>query len=114
MVINRPEWFNENLKLTLHMGNSWRYLTSVQSNILDKIIKVLKNAKTQDKKLCTSDIVKAVGFSWDTINRVLMMLVSARILRDEQYGRVVLYSFCVGWENRLKQNTQRRGIKDVS
>jgi hypothetical protein len=113
-MANRPEWFKEELKLTLEIGSGWRYLTSVQSNILDRAIKLLDNAKTQDRQLCINDFVKGIGFSWDTTSRVLGLLVQARIFRVEQRGRVVLYRFVSGWRERLKVIAKKRGVKNVS
>lgn len=103
---------DKNFKLTLQIGNGWRYLTAKQSNILDRAIKLLENAGTRDKRLCIADFVREIGFSWDTTSRVLGLLVQARIFKAEQYGRVVLYSFVGDWRNRLKEISKKRGAKN--
>lgn len=102
---------NKDLKLTIYIGRGWKYLTNTQSVVLDKIISVMQTAKTRDKKLCTSHLVKLVGINYNTLSRVLGYLVSARILRAEQYGRVVLYSFTKNWKTQLKKVTKKRGVE---
>lgn len=99
---------NKNFKLNIHIGTGWKYLTAKQSSILDRIIETLENAETKDKRLTTSAFVRKIGINYNTLSRVLGYLVAGRILRTQQYGRMVLYSFVGGWEYRLKEITQKR------
>jgi len=100
---------NKNFKLTIRQGTGWKYLTAKQSNVLDGVVRVLIENKTRDKKLCTSDFIKRVGTNYETLSRVLGYMVAARVLKSQQYGRVVLYSFTQDWKVRLKESTTRRG-----
>ncbi len=81
------------MSIGLKIRTGWIYLTKTEKACFNKILAVLKSAKTRDKQLCMEEFQRvAVDYQQTTISHALFLLVCAGILRVEQRSRSRLFS----------------------
>jgi len=97
------------MAIRLAINGGWLYLTPKEEKNIIACIKALENAKTHDRRLHTSAFMRVLNQSMNTTAHALNILMSARIIKPQQYGRVRLYSLIGGYRTILKQKTRKIG-----
>ena len=101
------------MAIVLKINGGWIYLTPTERSCINQIIKLLELTETKDKRLHTRFFQDKLGVSDNTTAHALNLLMSAHIIKPQQYGRVRLYSFVSGWRERLREHTDRIGKDKV-
>ncbi|OGJ15938.1 hypothetical protein A3K74_02470 [Candidatus Pacearchaeota archaeon RBG_13_33_26] len=97
------------MAIRLAINEGYIYLApSERKNIID-CIRLLENAHSKDGRLHSGAFQRALGLSRNTTAHALNLLMSARIIKPQQYGRMRLYSLLSGYKLRLKQKTRKIG-----
>jgi hypothetical protein len=95
--------------IELHINRGWIYLTPIERRCISEIINLLENTDNRDKRLHTRFFQDRIGVSAGTTAHALNILMSVHVIKPQQYGRVRLYSLCVGWRERLKKHIVKNG-----
>lgn len=97
------------MAIRLKINTGWLYLTPTEEKTIIGCIKLLENARTQDHRLHTMYFQAKLNVSPQTSAHALNLLMTARIIRPQQYGRLRLYSLISGHRQRLKEKTSKIG-----
>ncbi len=100
------------MAIVLRINGGWLYLTPKERRCINEIIKMLENARG-DMRLHTRYFQDRLKVSVNTTSHALHLLMSAHIIKPQQYGRVRLYKLIGNWRAVLKERTSKIGKDKV-
>jgi DNA-binding transcriptional ArsR family regulator len=97
------------MAIRLAINGGWIYLTPSEKKNMINCIKLLEDARTEDRRLHTEAFRRALQLNKSTTTHTLDLLKAAGIIKPEQYGRMRLYSLISGYKSRLRGKTKKIG-----